>query len=108
MTFDDASRLWQLMRRTKQTELLNDLIAAAVTYARIRTDYRLAGSEGRGEQEQSRSVAHNRLIDACNILSRAMAAKGEDNAWRAELGDDRKNMGDFACFIHCALGLEAR
>jgi hypothetical protein len=37
-----------------------------------------------------------------------MKASGETNTWRELLGYDRKDIGDFACFIHCILGLSAR
>jgi tetratricopeptide (TPR) repeat protein len=46
--------------------------------------------------------------DACNILSRAMNERGKDISWRAQLGQDRREIGDFACYIHCILGLSAR
>ena len=58
--------------------------------------------------ERRRTAAHDRLIDACNILSRQMAKEGEDNSWRADLGEDRRRIGDFACMLHCLLGLRAR
>ncbi len=42
------------------------------------------------------------------ILSRAMAKDGEKSDWRAQLGDDRKVIGDFACLVHAILGLRSR
>jgi hypothetical protein len=79
-----------------------------VRYARIRTDWRLSDPETRRSMDATRTAAHNALIDACNILSRNMAQHGESIAWRKRLGDDRKVIGDFACHLHCLLGLEAR
>lgn len=64
---------------------------------------KLSSREQRIEMDQRRRLAHNTFIDACN-----MGAEGEDNSWRADLGDDRKIIGDFACFVHCFLGIEAR
>lgn len=58
--------------------------------------------------DAGRTRAHNAFIDACNILSRQMARPGEDVAWRARLRSDRKILGDFACYLHCLLGLKAR
>ena len=37
-----------------------------------------------------------------------MAKVGEDIEWRREVGDDRKTIGDFACLLHCVLGIQAR
>jgi hypothetical protein len=37
-----------------------------------------------------------------------MAKAGLDNEWRRLLGDDRKVIGDFACFLVAHLGVLAR
>jgi len=37
-----------------------------------------------------------------------MGKAGEDNSWRMKLGDDRKDLGDFACYLHCLLGILSR
>ncbi len=58
--------------------------------------------------DASRTRAHEALIDACNILSRAQARLGGENNWRDALGNDRQSIGDFACFIHLFLALSAR
>jgi hypothetical protein len=57
---------------------------------------------------QARTAAHNAFIDSCNILSRQMAKSEESTAWRGTLGTDRREIGDFACFIALFVGLAAR
>jgi len=79
-----------------------------VRYARIRVDWELSDQKNRKEMDEERTRAHNAFIDSCNILSRNLHQKSEDNTWREELGTDRREIGDFACFIHCILGLRAR
>jgi len=37
-----------------------------------------------------------------------MIKNGEDASWRNELGDDRKTIGDFACFIAFSIGVMSR
>jgi len=37
-----------------------------------------------------------------------MVKENKDTSWRVELGEDRKVIGDFACFLHCILGIETR
>jgi len=56
----------------------------------------------------TKTVSHDAFIDSCNILSRNMAKAGEDNSWREVLGDNRKEIGDFACYLSCILGIKAR
>ena len=51
------------------------------------------------------------MIFHLNILSRYLAAKGKDISWRGELGDEkenRKKIGDFACYVALMEGLDAR
>jgi hypothetical protein len=93
---------------TKELDLKRGLILCAVRYARARTDWRLAPVDERRALDAARTAAHNSLIDAANILSRAMIKTGEDATWRRKLSDDRKEIGDWACYVHAHLGIEAR
>jgi hypothetical protein len=88
--------------------LHRDLCLVAVRYARARTDWRLADRETRLSMGKARTAAHDALIDACNILSRACTRAGRPNEWRRRLGEDRKEIGDFACHVHAYLGIFAR
>ena len=103
-----ATELLALRRDTSCDEELRALIEAAVRYARIRVDWSMVAREERFSIESSRTAAHEVLIDACNILSRAMLRAGESNEWRAALGSDRQFIGDVACHLHCQVGLAAR
>ena len=93
---------------TSESDLKRNLILGAIRYARLRTDWQLTTLEERRAMDPARTAAHNALIDSANILSRAMVKVGEDATWRRELGDDRKEIGDWACHIHARLGIDAR
>jgi len=108
LTHDAARRCYGIICESALSSLRDDLLRKGVEYARIRAEWQLSTREQRIEMDQRRKLAHNSFIDACNILSRNMAKSGEDNSWRANLGADRKVIGDFACFIHCFLGLAGR
>ena len=108
MEYSTASNLYNQISETKQKEMLNDLVFSAVEYARIRTDWYLSDKERRIEMNDSRRAAHNTLIDNCNILSREMAKNGENISWRDTLGEERVDIGDFACYLHCIMGIKAR
>ena len=90
------------------TDLKEDLVDAAIRYARLRVDWVLADPEKQASIESDRSASHNAFIVTCDILNRNMAKHGEDASWRETLGEDRKRIGDFACFLHCRLGISAR
>lgn len=108
MTLDETDTIYSQIRATQHQTLANDLIKAAVRYARLRVDWLLATQEARRDSDPARRHAHNAFIDACNILSRNMQRAGEDNGWRARIGSDRQTIGDFACYLHCLLGVQAR
>lgn len=86
----------------------HDFLLLAIRYARLRTDWRMTFPDERRAMDAPRRLAHNAFIDQCNVLSRIVGKAGRDNGWRNTLGDDRKEIGDFACHLHCILGILAR
>jgi hypothetical protein len=103
-----ARQILALRGETKCSAELEDLIDAAVRYARLRVDWVRMDPIERTTVDMARSSAHDVFIDSCNILSRMMLQASESNEWRARLGADRGFIGDVACHIHCLLGLSAR
>jgi len=93
---------------TSLRKLKLDLYNSAANYHRYRTDWYFANDEERILMDEPRRIAHNVFIDCCNILSRNMIKNGEDASWRNELGDDRKTIGDFGCFVSFSIGVLAR
>ncbi|MBE2257049.1 MAG: hypothetical protein IAE65_12710 [Ignavibacteria bacterium] len=89
-------------------DLKNDLFIKASRYHQLRNTSYLTKETERFEIEESRSRSHNTFIDSCNILSRNMIKNGDQAKWRLELGNDRKVIGDFACYISYRIGLKAR
>jgi hypothetical protein len=108
MDYDSAMRIWLQMRASALADLRQDLIELVVRYARLRVDCYFADAEQKRVLEDSRSTCHNALISSCDILARNMAKHGEDSRWRLQMGDDRKEIGDFACHLHAIIGLAAR
>ena len=108
MDYDEAVNLWCLIRSSALTDLRQDLIDLAVRYARARVDYHLAEPEKQRWMGHDRSTLHNALISACDVLARNMVQHGEDRSWRDRLGNDRKIIGDFACYLHVIFGIAAR
>lgn len=108
MNENQAMSIWRAIEASSEEDAREDFVRIADRYAQIRVEWALASREHRAEIDEHRTAIHNSLIDACNILSRRMRAAGEDNSWRGRLGDDRREIGDFACWLHCFLGLSAR
>lgn len=108
LSLESARQCYEKIRESHLVALRKELTLKAIAYAQIRAQWQFYTLEQRREFDQARTLAHNALIDACNIMSRNMGKHGEDNFWRTLLTDDRKNIGDFACYIHFFVGMEAR
>ena len=107
MEYVTALSIYKSISETEQKKVLNELVLSAVEYARIRTDWYLSDKERRIELNERRTAAHNTLIDSCNILSQEMVKNGENISWRDTLGEERVDIGDFACYLHSILGVKA-
>lgn len=108
MIFPHAQHIYDKLNTTKLNKLRNDLFEAACNYARIRTGWYFLDDDEKRASDETRTRAHDTFIDCCNILSREMIKAGEDADWRKYLGNDRKESGDFACYMHCIIGLVER
>ena len=111
MDWNRANRIYRQIMGAEFEDphgLRKDLIQRAVRYARIRTDWGLLARKGRDGIGAERRTAHDAFIDACNILSRQMEAQGLDISWRADLGNTRLEIGDFACYVHCIQSIRTR
>jgi glutathione S-transferase len=113
MDWDEAKEILATVREEtgddpKLRGLQRAWLVAAVRYAQARAEWFLAPREERIGMDRHRTQLHEAFIDSCNALSRNLARLEKDVDWRRRLGDDRKTIGDLACYLHCLLGLEAR
>lgn len=108
ITYETAFVAFSAINESKLKELKASLYKAAIRYAEIRAGWYFLDVKEKSEQDEERTIAHNRFIDACNIMSRNMRNFNEDASWIELLGKDRKNIGDFACYIHAFLGIQNR
>ena len=88
--------------------LVDQFILKALRYTTLRVNWFISDQKARNELDDERTRAHNVFIDYCNIIAREMQKEGLDVSWRQQLGDDRKVIGDFACYVVAAIGEKAR
>ncbi len=108
MDWEKATAIAYGLGKSKLAEKRLELFRKAADYARIRVDWQFSTAEQRLAMDENRRRIHDAFIEACADMGRTMEAEGEDVSWREELGHDRKEIGDFACYIHLILGLVAR
>lgn len=115
LTMEDALRIYTALNESvvkcpaeDKEEFYDDFIRKAVKYAAYRCKWEYMGREDRLAEDKYRTSSHNAFIDALNLLSRYLEAEGIDDCWRAELGEERKRLGDFACFVAYMTGISNR
>jgi len=102
LTFEDLFRIAGQAKKEEEKELLEELVAdvlkSAQNYnkARERTK-KLRDKEEEGvSSDKARKIAHERLLDALNILERNCRRLGVDSSWREKIGEEREKIGNWA------------
>ena len=89
-------------------EFVNDFLAKACKYASMRNQWEFWSAEEKMSNDEGRTIKHNSFIDSVNILSRLLNSDGIETPWREQLGEQRKRIGDFACFVSYIVGINNR
>lgn len=89
-------------------EIVNELIEKTIKYSAVRAKWEIWDRETRISEDKGRTIIHNAVIDAFNILARLLSKDDIDTTWRDELGENRKRIGDFACFLVYMIGISNR
>ena len=112
LSFETAQEMYTAM--AKGIELGDELMAsagimmfrAAARYAKIRAEWFTYPLQERAVMDDERTSAHDHFISSLNTIANMQGETGRQ--WRERLGNDRKEVGDFACYITLFRGLEAR
>ncbi len=114
LTLEDANRILSSIQSSidatdeDAVELYNDFLEGAFAYATVRSGWLLLSKEQKMDQDKGRTLKHDSVINRVNILARYLEKTSKDVVWREELGDSRKRIGDFACYVALFYGLAAR
>lgn len=115
LTLEDAQAIYSKMTDGIQKcqledkyEFWNDFLKGAAEYTYIRNKWEFMSREEKYEADHGRTMTHDGFITSVNVLSRIMGKEGVDNSWHDELGEDRKKIGDFACFVAYVTGISNR
>jgi hypothetical protein len=115
LTIEDALDIYERMTASieacsfaDKTEFWNDLLKGAAEYTKVRNDWELMSREERMETDKSRTMTHDGFITSLNLISKIAEKEGQDISWRMELGEERKRLGDFACFVSYITGISNR
>ena len=115
LTVEDALRIYSDMADCiakcsleDKMEFWDDFLKKAAEYTMIRNEWEHMSREEKIDEDSGRTLKHNSFITSVNILSRIAEQEGIDNTWRKDLGEERKRIGDFACFVTYITGISNR
>lgn len=97
-----------LCKLEDKDEFWNEFIDRAARYTYIRNQWETMSTEEKMAADDGRTQAHNVVITALNTLARIVEREGGDASWWLKLGDHRKRIGDFACFVSYITGISNR
>ena len=112
LTYEEAKEIYSTINDNLEWNdedivgLYHDMVSRAVRYANIRAGWNALSREQKADQDPSRTMAHDAFIMSVNIVARTEGTVGAE--WRKRLSEDRKRIGDFACYIALFQGIEAR
>jgi len=112
LTIEDALEIFNEMvasvkacKIEDKMEFYDEMIQKACAYAKIRDDWEYMTREEKQEADQGRTIKHNAFIDSLDILNRLITNDGVNSNWREKLGEERKRIGDYACFVSYITGI---
>ena len=84
---------------TEEMEYWNDFITSSIEYLEIRSTWLFLSREEKLKKDPLRTGIHNTVIRNLTVLKRIVEHKHEHTEWYYLLNDDRKRIGDFACYV---------
>ena len=89
-------------------KLFTTMQERAVTYAGYRAKWLTMSLQERLDADETRSRHHDLFIKAKNDLAKYMYANKMNVDWEDDLGEARKRVGDFACYMVFLMSIHAR
>ena len=114
MNFEEMNKIYHMILEQAPTndsefdELFVKLMNQALVYVSYRVKWMGMNRQERIEVDEERTRNHNLFIAYKNELAKYMYKNKMSIAWEDRLGEDRKRIGDFACFLVLIWGIKAR
>lgn len=114
LSFQDCQSIHQkiLEAADKNDEVFQNywhqLTEACVEYTQARGEWWTLTKEERQERDSSRTTKHEKVIFNLKIVRTIIEKNAGDTSWYDTFKDDRKRIGDFACYITYVYAINAR
>lgn len=114
LMFEMADQIYQMLltnapeHDAEFDELFYLFCQSAAEYAGYRANWLLMSMQEQLEIDETRTRKHNIFIKAKNDLSTYMYENKLNIEWDDILGEERKRIGDFACYLTYIRSINAR
>lgn len=114
VSFSEAEQIYSsLLNSSNQLdkefqEEWTTFVLLCVEYTSIRGKWLTLSREEKLANDEARAVTHNKVIYQLKILKGLASEQGNNVAWFDKFNDDRKRIGDFACYVAYIYALNAR
>ncbi|HEP1800024.1 TPA: hypothetical protein VB869_002188 [Streptococcus suis] len=114
ISFSEAGQLYSsLLNSSNQLdkefqEEWTTFVLLCVEYASARGKWLTLSREEKLANDEARTVAHNKVIYQLKLLKGLANEQGNQVPWFDKFNDDRKRIGDFACYVAYVYALNAR
>lgn len=108
LDLNKALSYWECINNSQNKELINNFKISALRYTRYRVKDLILINKGEEINKNDVEITFNNFLDVVDSLSKEMNKNNEDTQWRLELGDDKKMIADFACYISLILSFNTR
>ena len=114
MSFSEAEQIYSnLLNSSNQLdkefqEEWTTFVLLCVEYASARGKWLTLSREEKLANDEARTVAHNKVIYQLKLLKGLANEQGNQVPWFDKFNDDRKRIGDFACYVAYVYALNAR
>ena len=83
-------------------------VLLCVEYASARGKWLTLSREEKLANDESRTVTHNKVIYQLKLLKGLANEQDNDITWFESFNDDRKRIGDFACYVAYIYSINGR
>lgn len=83
-------------------------VLAAVHYTQIRGEWLLLSREERQAKDEVRTTRHNKVIYSLKLYIAYRRQEGQEFPWFEKIQDNRKQIGDLACYVSYVYALNGR
>ena len=113
MNWNDAQKIVNEITKynTKDEDLIDlrdDFYQACLRYSNLRFKWYFSDLDKKKEMDKERTAAHNALISSWNVLCRYMNNQNIECNSKELFPNDRKNIGDLACYLCAIIGIMSR